>query len=167
MVLGSASAVILSPILGASGAIYFFLASVLIDVDHYLDFLYRTRFKYITIREMFIFHKHMVSFWRRPDFLNIEIFHTIDFMVPLYCISLYYNLDPLKAVCYGIFFHMGCDMVYMMSHRIFFKRTYSLTEYLIRKRRLAMRGLNPQDVYDDAAALMSKEARPERAARGA
>lgn len=149
IVFGAIASVALYPSMGQKSA-YFWCASVAIDFDHYLDFVYHNRFTEFSLKKMFGYHKELVKAWHLPEFLNVELFHSIEFMAALYIISALTGLPALKAVLWGLIFHNALDMLFLLRNGIFFKRAYSLTGYLIKKRRLEAAGLRPGEVYSQA-----------------
>ncbi len=153
VILGGAAAGALYPFLGAN-SIIFWLASFLVDIDHYLDFIYHNGFTDFSFRRMFDYHRALQKLWSRPDFINVEIFHTVEFVAPLYAVSRYLGSGALEAVFWGILFHMALDMLTLFRCGAFFKRSYSITEYLIRKRLLERRGLRPVDIYTRAIEMV-------------
>jgi hypothetical protein len=153
LILGGAAAGALYPFLGVNSVI-FWLASVLVDIDHYLSFLYHNGFTDFSFRRMFAYHRALHSFCKKPDFINVEIFHTVEFVAPLYAVSRYLGAGALEAVFWGILFHLALDILPLFRCGAFFKRSYSITEYLIRKRLLERRGLRPVDVYTRAVEMV-------------
>jgi hypothetical protein len=103
---------------------------------------------------MFDYHRALQRSWQRPDFINVEIFHTVEFVAPLYAISRVLGSVALEAVFWGILLHLTLDMLYLFGAGAFFKRSYSIIEYLIRRRLLERRGLHPVDVYNRAVEMV-------------
>lgn len=161
VILGGTASALLYPLLGLPGAIIFFAGSVLVDIDHYFDYVYHNRFTDFGIRNMFAYHSAIEKFLRRPDMLNVEIFHTLEFMLPLYALSHYLESSLLRALFFGILFHIALDMTYLIRRRLFFKRCNSLTEYFIRRRAMAARGLIPRTIYTDAIKVINGTTRQE------
>src|SRR5438105_1921235 len=46
--------------------------------------------------------------------------------------------------------HVALDALWLTLHRALFSRAFSMIEYVIRRRRLCQRGLEPDLVYDEA-----------------
>ncbi|MBI5234584.1 MAG: hypothetical protein HY880_09540, partial [Deltaproteobacteria bacterium] len=152
IVLGGIAGAGLSPILGMN-SIWFWLASVFIDLDHYMDYIYRTGFRDFSPRRMFGYHYYLEGCWQRPEFLNIEIFHTIEFIAPLLVYSYMTQSPVLTAIVLGLIFHIGLDMTRFYSYKAFFIRANSVIEYFIRARTLKKQGLDPALLFKEAARL--------------
>lgn len=153
VILGGAAAGALYPFLGANSVI-FWLASFLVDIDHYLEFLYHNGFTDFSFRRMFDYHRVLQRFYRRPDFLNVSVFHTVEFLAPLYAVSRVLGSEALEAVFWGILLHLTLDMLSLLSGGAFFKRSHSIIEYLIRRRLLKRRGFRPADIYTRAVEVV-------------
>ncbi len=149
-ILGTAASVGLSPWLGIY-SIFFWLASIFIDIDHYIDFVWNNGFRDFSITKMLDYHDRLGRLWDRPEFLNVEIFHTVEFLGPLYLLSRYTGSLLIDAVLMGFLFHVALDMIYMYRKNAFFKRSYSIVEYYIRKRLLTRRGLDPAGLMRSTA----------------
>ncbi len=157
LILGTVTSVALYPMLGALGSATFLTGSVLVDIDHYLDFIYHNRFTDFSFGNMFRYHGAIEKLLNRPEMLNVEIFHTVEFMLPLYALFYYLQSPVLGALFYGILFHIGLDMVSLLRRGLFFKRCNSITEYLIRRKFMARRGLVPAAVYFDALRIINEK----------
>lgn len=68
---------------GTSGteAVAFWIGTVLIDVDHYFQFLYYNRFGALGVRHMFLFHRLLFKKIRRQDFLDLSLCHKVEFLL--------------------------------------------------------------------------------------
>lgn len=150
VVLGGAAAAALAPVLGAQDSAVFWVASVLIDADHYGDYLYRTRFRDWSPRRMFDFHRTLFPRIRRPDFLALSLFHTVEWFAFVYVAAAFLKSSALAAVFWGMAFHLCLDAVWLALHHALFSRAFSMIEYLVRRRRLRRRGLDPDLVYEEA-----------------
>lgn len=152
VIYGALGAGALYPALGA-GSLLFWAASVAIDLDHYLDYVWHNRFTDLGFRGMFEYHRLLTKKWHSPEFLNIEIFHTIEFIAPLFIITHLTGSAALFAVCLGFVFHIALDLVSLYRNGIAFARAHSLPEYYIRKKVLERRGLDPAGLYTEAARM--------------
>lgn len=148
----TAGAVVLYPVLGANSLV-FWLASIFIDLDHYLDFLWNNRFTDFSVRRMFSYHGWLSKRWHRPEFLNIELFHTAEFLGPLLILALWTGSGPLLALWLGCIFHCMLDIIYLAMNGVYAIRAHSFTEYFIRKRLLAKKGLDPALLYQEAVRM--------------
>lgn len=149
LILGGAASVALYPALGNDSAL-FFTGSVLIDIDHYLEYLYHNGFRDFGIAGMFRYHEALRNSWGRPDFLNFEAFHTLEFVFIVLAASLWLGSAALFALFMGLAFHIISDAAFLLRMGIFRLRANSFIEYLVRKRRLKKMGLRPSTVHEDA-----------------
>jgi hypothetical protein len=154
VVLGGGMALALSPVLGAPGSAIFWAASVLIDCDHYGDYLHRNGFRDWSPRRMFEFHRLVFLQIRRPDFLALSLCHTVEFFTFVYVAAAVLRSSVLWAVFWGMCFHLLLDVVWLAWHRAVFSRAFSLIEYAIRRRRMRGRGLDPDLVYEEVLTTM-------------
>jgi hypothetical protein len=149
IIFGAGAAAAFYPYLGG-GSAAFFAASVAIDADHYIEYVYHNGYTDFSPARMFGFHREIFKLSGRPDFLNIEVFHTVEFMSTISAAALFTGSQPLMAAFYGMAFHIILDMIFLARRGMFFKRSYTAIEYIIRKRRLGKMGMNPGDVYRSA-----------------
>ncbi len=140
---------VLSPILGL-GAIPFWIGSVLIDTDHYLEFIYINKFTDFSIKRMYDYHNTLGSWFSRPEFLNLSIFHTVEFLSLSYILAVWVDSPILKATLLGMLFHVLTDIVSLTYQGVITKRAHSIIEFFIRKRHLIRHGLHPKIVCNDA-----------------
>lgn len=151
-VYGGLAAAALYPALGA-GSLLFWAASVAIDLDHYLDYIWHNRFTDFGFKGMFEYHRLITRKWHSPEFLNVEVFHTIEFIVPLFMAAHFTGSALLFAVCLGLVFHILLDLVSLFKNGIGTARAHSLPEYFIRKKMLEARGFDPAGLYREAARM--------------
>ncbi len=155
VIIGGVASALLYPVLGTAGSVSFFGASVLVDIDHYLDYIYHNGFTDFSARKMFEYHEAIGGMLRRPEMLNVEIFHTVEFMLPLYLLSSYLDSTILSAVFYGILLHIGLDMINLLRHGLFLRRCNSIVEYMVRRKAMARNGLVPRTIYTDALDIIN------------
>jgi len=89
-----------------------FLSSFLIDIDHY--FYYAIKNKNWSIRKAYncgIEDSKKKTHISKPLF---AFFHTLEFLIILFCISLFYKI--LFFVWVGFMFHMALDIIDMDEH---------------------------------------------------
>lgn len=146
---GAVAAGIFAPSLPAE-AVAFWTATVLIDTDHYLDFIYYNRCRDLSIRGMFRFHRLSFQKIQRRDFLDLSVFHTAEFFLGLYLLATWAGSSLLLAALLGGVFHLALDVVYLAWYRSVFKRAYSVVEYLVRRLIMLSRGDNPDRPFLDA-----------------
>jgi hypothetical protein len=172
VILGGGAALCAAPALGAEGAMTFWAASVLIDVDHHCDYVYRNGGRDWSARGMFAYHDALFAQIRRPEFVGLSLFHTIECFLLVGAGALLWHSGLLLAALWGMVFHLGLDLVRLGGQGALFSRALSLVEYWIRRRRLLMRGIDPDEPYvralAEVPALASRagaEARPRRISR--
>lgn len=158
-ILGGVAAVALYPSFGFVNAAIFWLAAVFIDIDHYIDYVYRNRFTDFSPTNMIRFYNELDRFWRYPEFLAISVFHTAEFMVPLFIATLWSGSAALVAVFIGCVFHIALDVVFLGRRDLWFIRVYSIIEYFLRKRSLEERGYRPLAIFK--ASLKAMKGREE------
>jgi len=155
-VLGVPAACALIPVLGTYSAV-FFAATVLVDSDHYLDYLYRNKFKDYSIRGLFTYHKLIYDKAKENNFLGLSLGHTVEFLLLVYAAGAVTDWIWLKAVLWGIIFHMLVDIIHMFQQKRPYRRCLSVIEYIIRWNWLKRRGMHPEELYrsvlEQAAAL--------------
>lgn len=156
VIAGTVAAAVLYPFMGAN-SIFFWLASIFIDVDHYFEFLWNNRLADFSVRRMFAYHGWLYTQIHRPGFLNIELFHTAEFLGPLLAVALWTDSGPLLFLWLGCVFHCALDVINLIVNRAPLVRAHSFVEYFIRKRLLAKKGLDPALLYQEAV-RMTREA---------
>jgi len=149
IIIGAAASGALYPVMGLH-TLWFFGASFLIDIDHYFDFIYHNGCRDLSLKGMFGYHRYLVRYWRSPEFLSLEVFHTIEFMAPLYLIATALGSGALKAVFWGAMMHIILDMIFLLRHKIFSRRSHSIIGYFITRGALKRQGYDPDGVYISA-----------------
>ncbi len=153
-ILGGLAGVALYPVMGFN-ALWFFGASVLIDIDHYLDFIYHNRLRDLSLRGMFLYHDTLSTWWARPEFLNMEVFHTVEFLAPLLLLAIVLGSGMLLALFFGFIFHVVLDIIYLTHHGIPEKRVHTILGYFRKKGLMAERGLDPARLYESAVEVVA------------
>ncbi len=144
-----AGAAVLYPFIGKDSVI-FFVASILIDLDHYLDFLWHNRFTDFSIKRMFAYHEWLGKHLKTPGMLSLAIFHTAEVIIPLFLVSYWAGSGALFAVWLGFVFHILMDVYYLAAQGVPFLRAHSFVEFFIRKRMLVRKGLDPAGLCREA-----------------
>src|SRR5437773_10588041 len=99
---------------------------------------------------MFEFHRTLFPQIRRPDFLALGFFHTVEWFALVYLVATFLESSAVAAAFWGMSFHLALDALWLTLHRALFSRPFSMIEYVLRRRRLRPRGLEPDLVYDKA-----------------
>lgn len=130
-------------------AILFGLASILIDVDHWFGFLYRTKFRFWGPVPMMRFYEYIEYALGQKEpkfFLNIDIFHTVEFTCLLGGLAL--AIAPVfQPIFWGVMFHFFVDWIYLAHRGTFRNRCYTVWEYVTRRKRAIAQGLDPDRVF--------------------
>lgn len=163
VLIGGIASLVLSPVIGL-GSIPFWIGSVLIDVDHYLEFIYHNRLTNFSIRRMYDYHYLLGNYWPRPEFLNLSVFHTVEFLSLFYLVALWLDSFMLKAALLGMLLHFFLDFIYLVSWGAANKRAYSIIEFLIRKEIMKRNGLHPFTICNEAidVVLQNNPQKPQR-----
>lgn len=114
-------------------AIIFLAASVLIDVDHYILYLFQTNFSSLSIKKAYAFFVDPTRKYLHRD--KLYIFHTIEFLLILLFMQAYFKDSYTLAMIIGVVFHHILDFVgefrrYLKFDEFCFKRP-SCIIYLI------------------------------------
>jgi len=144
---GAAVSAALYPVLGAKVA-FFYIPSVLIDADHYLDYLYFSKFRDWSVKQMFRFHGVLYKFVRlNREILALEAFHTAEFLLAILGVGLYFRSDAVLLMFAGLMFHMVLDLIRMAQWKRIDVRALSFVEYAVRKRRMIKQGTHPEAIF--------------------
>lgn len=150
VIYGATASAAVYPFWGLFGAVSFFLGSVFIDIDHYLDYLYFSRFRNWSVKDMFAFHGQMARWKDRNDFLALEAFHTAEFLLAFLAVGLYFKSAPLLLFFSGMIFHLGLDLFRLHSFGRVPVRAISFIEYWVRARRMRRSGIDPEGLFRQA-----------------
>ena len=80
----------------------FYAASVLIDADHYIDYLYYARFRDWSVKRMFQFHNTLASWRNSPNMMALEAFHCAEFHLAILGLALYFGSSELFLIFGGL-----------------------------------------------------------------
>lgn len=105
-------------------AILIFLASFLIDFDHYLFSIKRTNS--LNLKKAYYWHKSIPKN-HKPI---MHIFHTIEFMIVVAILSFFFNL--FLYILIGMLFHSILDIISMIYNKNFNCREFSFIRYLLK-----------------------------------
>lgn len=124
------AAALLSPVLSGGEILIFSAGSVLIDVDHYLLYVQRTR--RFDIRGMFRYFADLLPIQKTIPYVGLCLFHTVDFFLLVGILAFHYPiLVPLLA---GFLFHFAFDLIDLHRKEVPFIRPFFLLEHAIRRR---------------------------------
>jgi hypothetical protein len=145
LVAGGIASAALIPELGVNSAAFF--ASVLIDFDHYLDYVGRNKLRDFSVRRMFEYAYVLSEKDREGNFVALSVMHTVEFILFVYLIAALTGLATIEAILWGLLFHMVVDIIFQWSQGKLFHRAFSIVEYVIRWNRLKRRGMRPELPY--------------------
>lgn len=147
LIIGGVAATILYPHWDPWRVLLFWGAEVLIDADHYWDYLWRSKFVNWSGRRMFRYYDKIYEFGRNKNFFAISILHTAEAFIGVYLLAFYWNYIFFMTIFWGMVFHLILDMIWQLKLKCFFVRAYSIIEYIIRKKLMIRRGLSPDSFY--------------------
>ena len=137
-------------------ALLFWGAEVLIDADHYWDYLWRSKFQDWSGWRMFRYYNIMLKRLRDKNYLAFSLLHMAEVFIAVLLLAHSWNYTFFITVFYGMIFHLFLDVCWLLRRKIFFVRAYSIIEYWIRKRAMIRRGLNPDGFYREIFELSEK-----------
>lgn len=149
VIIGGLAALVLLPFFGGWGSFAFWVANVLIDLDHYMRFVYYTGFKVFGIGSMLQYHDQIFERRKHPEFLSVEIFHTAEFLILLGALAIW-AVPSLLPIFWGFVFHVVVDFIHLTRFRMLKNRSNSFVEYFIRRKNMLARGKNPDYVFQTA-----------------
>ncbi len=118
-------AIILFYIYGVN-SLYFIVTSILIDIDHMIEYLIKA--KDLNIKRMFKFYRRLFEVFSGRYYLGIAVFHTIEFIFIVVIIAFYSKAGIFLLV--GLLYHHLLDGIFLQRRRCFFTRSYSIVHYL-------------------------------------
>ncbi|HEY6007208.1 MAG TPA: hypothetical protein VIU40_02725 [Geobacteraceae bacterium] len=125
------AALCLLPVWGAAQLLCFAVGSILIDVDHYIFYVFRRR--RFDVRGMFAYFEDLQEVQHRIPYAGICIFHTVEFYLLVYLLSLRYSL--FTPVFIGMLYHFVLDLIHLRRHRFLTGRAFFILEHFVRVRR--------------------------------
>jgi hypothetical protein len=128
-VTGVAAAAI-APFVSGEEILLFAAGGVLIDVDHYLLYIQRTR--RFDVRGMFRYFAALQPIQKTIPYVGLCLFHTVDFFLIVGILAIFHPFFlPLLA---GFLFHFAVDLFDLRRKGVLFIRPYFIVEHLIRRR---------------------------------
>jgi len=102
------------------------LASVFIDVDHYLFIVKRK--KNWNLKKAYYWHKGLP----KDHKTMMHIFHTIEFTILILILSYFWN--GFFFIFLGMLFHSGLDLIDLFYYSKYGAREFSLIRYVLRSK---------------------------------
>jgi len=152
--IGAVAATAVVPVFGPYSAV-FWASSVVIDGDHYIDYLCRNRLTDFSVRKMFDFHSRLYLVSRESNFLGLNVCHTVEFIALAGAVAYLLGWTWLIAAFWGMLFHFVTDIVYLASQKRLFRRALSIIEYGVRWNLMKRSGGKPEEPYVLTLAAMS------------
>ena len=125
----------LAPGVGISNVILIFLSSFLIDFDHYVNAVVKTR--QFSLKSAFDYHdeegrrqhkEKKRGIRRRGDF---HLFHTLEFHALIGVLGIFWS--PFFFIFIGMVFHSLLDIVSLVRDDYMYRREYFLTKWISNK----------------------------------
>jgi hypothetical protein len=104
-----------------------FLASFLIDIDHYIWYVLKA--KDFSLKKAYVWHKKIPPL-HKPI---MQVFHTIEFHILVGLFGIFWN--GFYYILIGFIFHSLVDITYFIIRRKISVREYSLIRFLILKKK--------------------------------
>ncbi len=120
----------------------FFVSSVLIDADHYWDYLWRNKFADWSGWRMFRYCNLLEERGNEKNFYAFSLLHTAEIFLLIYILARSWNYNFFITVFLGMAFHLFLDIISFAYKRRLFIRAYSIIEYWVRRPRLIRRGVD-------------------------
>jgi len=146
VLLGGLVAFLLIPHWGKEASVVFWLSTIFIDLDHYVNFVIRAKRRIFDIPFMFRFHEAVFERRNRPEFLNLEPFHTLEFLLLVGLIA-FGPLPILQPIFWGFVLHVVVDWAHLTRYRVFTKRAHTVVEYFLRRNKIRAQGMDPDAVF--------------------
>lgn len=127
LIQGITGGIILYPAIGEK-AIIFGVSVVVIDIDHFIEYYTDTR--KFSIKGLFEYHNVLLK--NLDGYLGLNLFHTIECYIILFCLGLF--LPSVNFILMGFLFHHLFDQIQLCVLHKPFARAFSIVEYLIRRK---------------------------------
>lgn len=127
----------LFPSIGAYGLLIIFLASFLVDFDHYLYYVYKTGdFNFSNAVSFYLDMTSNMIKNKKYAKSPLMIFHTVEFVALLFILGFFNSLFIYIAL--GIIIHIVLDIVDLRNKGILHVRSHSAINHYFFKRRLSI-----------------------------
>lgn len=138
----SAGSVILAPFLGFD-VIIFFLSVILIDVDHYFEFVVVCR--RFGIKDMFRYYDWVLH--GEHAIYGLSVFHTAEMFLLLFTLGFWSHYFWL--ILFGFSVHLVFDFYHLYIHNHLLHRAFSIIEYLIRSKGVKCHPVPEKEFWDN------------------
>jgi len=106
-----------------------FLSSVLIDIDHYLLYVYRN--KNLSLIKSWRWHIYLHNNLKESKIPFLHIFHTFEFIFLVFVLSLFYKI--FIWIFIGLIFHVILDLYDMRKRKLYNQREWFLIKALLKR----------------------------------
>lgn len=148
---GGAAAAALLALWSPSHCLAFWLANVLIDLDHYLNLVFWSGFATFRFHRTFHFYCHIKEHKTDAPFIALEAFHTVEFALAVFICGALPGLAILRPVFWGLLFHIFVDYFHLRRLGALRSRKDSILQFLWEKRKMEAAGLRPVALYKEAS----------------
>lgn len=123
----SVGSVLLIPFLGVDTVVFFF-SMILIDIDHYFDYVFVCR--RFDIKGMFKFHDFICK--SKEPVYGFSLFHTAEVFLLFFILGFwsYY----FWIILFGFLVHFIFDLYALYMNKAIFNRAFSIIEYIFRRK---------------------------------
>lgn len=149
LIIGGIAAAALYFYWGPWRALLFWGAGVLIDADHYWDYLWRSKFADWSGWRMFRFYDLLRAQYNDKRYLAFDLLHTLEFFLLVYILARFWDYNFFMTIFWAMLLHLFLDEIYLIYRRKPFIRTFSAVEYWLRKKYLLRRGISPDVFYKE------------------
>lgn len=157
VIAGVVGAAVVYPVLGPEKTTLFFVASFMIDADHYLEYLWRTKGADWSPKRMFRYYNHVTEHNKDKHNLGFSLFHTIEIFLAVYIIGIHLSPFLFVPIFLGMIYHMIFDILWLSYHKVPTVRAFSIIEYFIRKHTMIKKGNDPKIFYRKMFELSEKK----------
>lgn len=87
----------------------------------------------------------------RKDFIDMQVLHTAEAFIVIYLLGITTKqtiFEPIFiAVFWGMLSHIAVDLIWLTKMKVVFKRAFSITDYLVRKKLMIKDGMDPDKIF--------------------
>jgi hypothetical protein len=109
-----------------------FLSSFLVDVDHYLIYVFRT--KNLSFKKAYGFFVESTNkIYYRGYRCPLFIFHTIEFLIIIAVLSIYFKI--FLFVIAGVLLHWALDWYVLLKNKVPYAKNFCGTHYILTRKK--------------------------------
>ena len=100
---------------------------------------------------MFRYYKIMIRKERlqKKGILHFHALHNAEVFIGVYLLATFWNYPIFISIFWGMVLHIILDTINSIRFKVLFIRAYSAVEYLIRKKLMLRKGINPDIFYKE------------------